>query len=241
MVGDLHRGAGWFRFGPLLSLLAIAMFASGPLVEAGYGGIAASLVYPVMFLAAAVAIFHAGRVGWIGVAMWLAIVGIELRAQLLGSPPEYWGRLVDAAFVGFVAFLLLREVVRSHRVTLDTILGGISIYLLIAVFYSSLYSAVEIFHPGSFLDRGSPLEELGNQSTKVGRYPALGYYSFVTMTTLGYGDITPVTSVARNLASSQAIIGQLYVAILIAFLVGLFISQRKEGAETPARRPLSGD
>jgi len=234
-----HRVASWFRFGPLLFFLTIAMFASGPLVEAGYGGVAASLAFPALFLAAAVAIFHAGWIGWIAVGMWLGIVAIALRVQLLGSPPLYWERFVDAAFVAFVAFLLLREVVRSPRVTLDTILGAISVYFLIAVFYASLYSALEMLHRGSFVDGGQLVRGMGDQATQVGRYPALGYYSLVTMTTLGYGDIVPVTSWARNLAASQALLGQLYVAILIAFLVGLLISHRQQSPERCAGGSVS--
>jgi hypothetical protein len=236
-----HRFAGWLRFGPLLLLLSLAMFATGPLAEMGYGGLAMSLTFPVTFLGAAIAIFHAGWSGWIAVGIWLGIAVLEARMQVLGIPPPYWGRLVDAAFVGFVVFLLVREIVRSRRVSLDTILGGISVYLLIAVLYTSLYSALEIVNRGAFLDGGELLKDLREEASNVGRYPALSYYSLVTMTTLGYGDITPVTSLARNLAASQAVLGQLYVAVFIAFLVGLLISQRKEEAETPARRPLSGD
>lgn len=216
------------------------MFATGPLVEAGYGGLAASLTFPVTFLAAAVAIFHAGWSGWIAVAAWLGIAAIETRMQLLGTPPQYWGRLVDAGFVAFVVFLLLREVIRSRRVTLDTILGGISVYLLIAVLYASLYSALEILHRGSFVAGGELVQDLHARGA-IGRFPALSYYSLVTMTTLGYGDIIPITSLARNLAASQAVIGQLYVAILIAFLVGLLISQRQEGAQAPALGPVPPD
>ncbi len=216
----------WMRYGPLLTALSVALLATGPLDRAGYGEISAALSIPIVLAAAAITVYRAHRHGWIIVVVWAVMSTVEALIDIHVHPVLAVSlRVGDSLFVGAVAGALLYNLVQTRRITLDTILGGITIYLFIAVFFMILYSAVEMAAPGSFLDHGEPLQqvsdELGNRS-----YPALAYYSIVTMTTLGFGDITPAGSIARSLSAAEAVIGQLYVAIMIAFLVGTLIAQR---------------
>ncbi len=223
------RAERWFRFGPLLAAMAIVIFVAPPLEEAGYGRLAVSLAFPALAAACALTVWHAGWLGWVAVALLGVSWGIEVSTQLRLEVIAFWGRIVDAMFIALVGWVLIRGVVRSRRVTADTILGGVSVYMLIGLFFVAIYSSLEIANPGSFLDRGELLRDAGGATGRLGRYPALTYYSLVTMTTLGYGDITPTTALARSLAAAQAVLGQLYVAILIAFLVGILISHRQAG------------
>jgi hypothetical protein len=85
-----------------------------------------------------------------------------------------------------------------------------------ALAWSFIFGAVESLHPGSF-----SIPEIQGISTS--RH--FLYYSFVTITTLGYGDITPVTSLARSLSTLEAVIGQLYLVVQVAWLVGVHVSQ----------------
>ena len=89
------------------------------------------------------------------------------------------------------------------------------VYLFIGLLWSDIYAILEHLQPGSFSFAHS------QAGTKLSDF---SYYSFVTLTTLGYGDITPLTSKARAFAMLEAIIGQLYLVVLIARLVGLHIS-----------------
>lgn len=224
----------WMRYGPLLTALSVALLATGPLDRAGYGELSAALSIPIVLATAAIAVYRTHRHGWIIVVVWAAMSTAEALVDLRVHPVLAVSlRLGDSLFVGAITVALLHGLLQARRVTLDTILGGITIYLFIAVFFLSLYAAVEMASPGSFVDRGEPLQQvsddLGNRS-----YPALAYYSIVTMTTLGFGDITPVGSIARSLSAAEAVVGQLYVAIMIAFLVGTLIAQR--GNEDDAGR-----
>jgi hypothetical protein len=216
----------WVRYPPLLAALAVAMLVVGPLAEAGYGSLASSISIPVILLSSAFIIRHAGRLAWVAVGIWVAMGLFELVVPMQVHPRLAIAiRFGDAAFVALVASVLMRNVIQSERVTIDTILGGVSVYLFVGVFFTTVYSALELAAPGSFLDGGQPLKHV-SALEGAGQFPALAYYSLVTMTTLGYGVVTPESATARSLASAQAVIGQLYVAVLIAFLVGLHIVQR---------------
>jgi hypothetical protein len=119
-------------------------------------------------------------------------------------------------FIGYIIVLILTHIFRQEDVSLETIYGAIVVYILIGIVWVFLYNFTEFLHPNSF----SIAPEFATDSRK-----ALYYFSFVTLTTLGYGDITPVSAPARSLAMLEAIMGQMYIAVLIARLVGIHISQ----------------
>jgi len=123
--------------------------------------------------------------------------------------------ILGIAFLGFIIFLILRHIFRQEDVTLETIYGAIVVYILIGLLWVFLYKMTEILHPGSF----SIAAEIA--ASKKTMY----YFSFVTLTTLGYGDITPATDPAKSLVMLEAVVGQMYIAVLIARLVGMHISQ----------------
>ena len=131
------------------------------------------------------------------------------------------------AFVAFVASLILIRLLKEEEITADTIIGGICVYLLIGLFFFQLFTLIEFVRPQSFLGVDSP-GAAGPASAPLDAWiPELLYFSFATLTTLGYGDITPATAPPRTLAALEAVIGQVYLTVLVARLVGLHISQRR--------------
>lgn len=127
-------------------------------------------------------------------------------------------------FLGYVIVQLLGLVFQSRRVTADTIFASLCAYLLLATFWMYAYSLLELFDEGAFF-----YSMMSDQPRimRLGAEPA-GielYYSLVTMTTLGFGDIVPVSPAARSLTSLQAVVGQLYLAVLVARLVGLHVAE----------------
>jgi hypothetical protein len=114
---------------------------------------------------------------------------------------------------------ILAEVLREGRITADKIYGAICVYLLVGFAWAFAYAILDQIQPGSF----SIPEESGGAAEHVARLMRLRYFSFVTLTTLGFGNIVPRSAEARNLAMLEAIMGQLYLAILVARLVGLHI------------------
>jgi hypothetical protein len=114
--------------------------------------------------------------------------------------------------------LIFSDVLTAKKVTADIVAGGVSVYLLIGLIFSLIYHAYFILEPSAFAfaDHYQPLKEEGS-----GYLYLFNYFSFVTMTTLGYGDITPVSLEARTMVQVETLMGQLYVAIFIARLVSI--------------------
>lgn len=134
------------------------------------------------------------------------------------------------AFLVYVTTGVLRQVLRPGRVTYDTISGAICAYLLVGVTFAFVYLALALQSPGAFTLTGTAtLASLEKTHEELQR---LVYYSFVTLTTLGYGDIIPANGPARAVSALEAIVGQMYVAILVARLVALHIlhSEREREA-----------
>ncbi len=126
------------------------------------------------------------------------------------------GDCFGIAFIAFLVVVILSFIFGEHEVNTNVIYASIVVYLLIAIMWAFVYLVLESIHPGSFV--------IGNSQIEVGRRLYI-YYSFVTITTLGYGDITPTTDVANSFSFLEAVTGQLYIAILIARLVGIQIAQ----------------
>jgi voltage-gated potassium channel len=166
-----------------------------------------------------------GLVGWA-----LALVTIVLRLSVIASPSHQLATASSISlllFFGFVALTELRAVLRQRTVTRETISMSISVYLLLGLTWGLFFIVLFDFQPHAFSFGGAspPSEE---QVT-----PVLIYFSLTTLATVGYGDITPVTLQARYAAVAEGIAGQFYLAILVARLVGMQMSQSaSQHAET---------
>ena len=126
-------------------------------------------------------------------------------------------------WLGYAVALILTALFRMREVGTNAILGAIVAYVLATVAFGSLYLMVELMQPGSF----TGLPDGGNQAEIQ---DALIYFSVVSITTMGYGDITPVSALARSLASIEGMFGTLYLAVMIARLVGLHSSRPTDDA-----------
>ncbi len=127
--------------------------------------------------------------------------------------------LVEGAFSLFYAYMTIAiflEVIKTRRISADTILGIVCVYLLIGVTFGTLYDLIESLQPGSF-----HLNASTGGGERIG-WRTLIFFSFMTLTTVGYGDIIPATSQAQSLAIIEGVIGVLYVAVLIARIVGIY-------------------
>ncbi len=160
-----------------------------------------------------------------GVAFGLALTYESLSLLAVDPGLRAVGAAASGCFYALSACVIVAVVWREKDVTADTILGGIAVYLMLGLVFALLYSIVEIVAPGSFLfaNQGTTSANLENTAD---RFPVLLYFSYVTMTTLGYGDVVPITGFTGGLATTQAITGQLFLAILMARLVGLYIAQQ---------------
>lgn len=157
--------------------------------------------------------------------VWAAV--LVLPAVVSRWMHHFWPELVPieiplVAGLVFLIFLIgqfLRFILRAPRVNAEVMYAGISVYLLLGLSWMIAYVIVARLVPGSFAFSTGPAAS--QEMTGFNAY----YFSFVTLTTVGYGDITPVTNGARALAAMEAMTGTLYVAVLISRLVALYSSQ----------------
>jgi hypothetical protein len=151
----------------------------------------------------------------------LALLGITLNIAAVDSDSTYLGMasLASASLFVIVAIWATgRQIIPGDEINANRVVGAVNLYLLFGVLWAMVYALDEKLAPGSFAGLSEPLNQ-GWSSEWV-------YFSFVTMTTLGYGDITPVSATAKTLAYLQAVFSQFYLAILVAGLVGAYYARR---------------
>jgi len=129
------------------------------------------------------------------------------------------GEIGGILFFAYTISNILKYAIKQKEVTKETIFAALVIYMLGAFMWARAYSLLEILEPGSF-----SMPEGHFISNRV----VFLYFSFVTITTLGYGDISPLTDKAGGLAIIEAISGQIYLVVLVAWLVGMHVSKRSK-------------
>ena len=128
------------------------------------------------------------------------------------------GTLCGVVFFAYMIVNILLFIYRQDKVTRDLISGAAVVYLLMAIMWTFIYRVIETVHPGSFAVSAADINE---------RMRFI-YFSLVTITTLGYGDMVPKTSLTSSLATLEAVVGQLYLVTTVAWLVGVRVSQSTE-------------
>jgi hypothetical protein len=129
------------------------------------------------------------------------------------------GRFFGIAFMGFVIVQIAKFIYQSKTVTMEVLFAAIAVYLLLAVMWEFIYSLLALLQPGAFKVPVGLAE---------GHEQIFLYFSLVTITTLGYGDITPITEMATALSVLESFIGQMYLVVVIAWLVGMHVSRKSK-------------
>ena len=216
------------RYTVLLASVFIYVILSIILPEKWWGHIILDGIFFILVLSV---VFETTRftslfsfLGFLGV---LAIAGHLISMMWRGSPIAR-STLSISSILFMIAAIhrVSRRVLGSKVVTGDTIRGAIIIYLFIGSLFSSIYILIEVVSPGSFLITNSAGHPSISSPGEISRL--FGYFSFVTLTTLGYGDIIPIKDFSRTMAWIEAFIGQIYLAVIIARLVGVYIAQESK-------------
>src|SRR5262245_30729108 len=197
----------------ILFYVLLLTFAVNPLLAVIWpAGQALDLFLGLNLVAAAVGIRT--RAGWI-----LAVVAIAVVLRLQAAAHPSLGVLSYALWAAIpliAATTAVRFALRAREVGSEQIYAGLSAYLLTGLFFGAIHWSIEATWPGSYLtSNGAPLT-----------VPTAIYFSFVTLATVGYGDVVPTGEVARGAAMREALVGQLYLAVMRARLVSLYVMRR---------------
>jgi voltage-gated potassium channel len=221
-LGSIHHR---WRFAVVLAaslLLAVAQpLTAGLLDERGSFDVFSSLlIVAVLFL-----VFeekeHRKVAFSLGLAALLGVWASHCFGGLTGRVLLIAANLVAACLFSFALYGILRAIL-AKQASSDAIFGAVCGYLLLGIIWSLMYSAVETASPGSFAMPAST--DADGVPVRLDR-GTLSYYSFITLATVGYGDVTPTTPLARTLAWMEAVAGQFYLAVLVAGLVGFKVTQ----------------
>jgi voltage-gated potassium channel len=212
------------RFTYLLGFMLLLMLLFPFLEESAYGPPVMQLIYSFVLISA---LYAVAKNRWV-FRLGIVLLGAGLVAHwwmIMASSPVsvVAGILCGIIFFCFIALGLLFHVFGHEQVTGDTIAGAICVFLLIGIIWALAFQGIYFFDHQAF-----------NNVTGASFTPAatvdLVYFSFATLTTLGYGDISPIASSARMFAVTEAIFGQIYLTVLVARLVGLYAPVRASRA-----------
>ena len=205
-----------------LLLLVVEMFVIGPVVRSvPRFALASDLLFCILLVAGVLTVVQHRTLQWTTGIFVLLAIAVRWASNVFGTPGLlFWNRFFS--LLSTLAFLLivLWWVYREGPVTGHRVRGAIAGYLLLALCFSIAYDLIEYVHPSSFT---LPLEAQDMHA----RATSFLYFSVVTLTTVGFGDIAAVHPVARSLVMVEALIGQLYPAILLARIVTLQMETRR--------------
>ena len=198
------------RYGIVLLLIVIAMFAIA-IFDEGLVGKAISIVILGATLLFALRTSRASR--RIRRVAWICVPTLLIVSFIVAADDSEIGREALSVIVGIVVLAVLVAIVARISVHLtvsgSTLLAGLCIYLLIGLFYATVYGFIDVSSSG----------RLFVQTSTPSATDTL-YFSFITMTTVGYGDLTPAENVTKILAATEALSGQIYLVTAVALLVG---------------------
>ena len=212
----------------LLIFLLLIFVVSPFVVPYYYGPTILNIIAAAVLLSATYAVSR--RRSFFIFAISVSVFSIAMTFWLAAAP-TFWLVIIShgalMVLLSFFAVAILSYVLGSGKVTWDKIYGAVCAYLLFGYAWTFAYSVIEEVQPGSFISLSSPASH-----DLVSSVMQLRYFSFVTLATVGYGDIVPHTPTARTMALLEAILGQFYLVALVGRLVGLHIVHGNEPRAT---------
>ncbi|MFT4825167.1 MAG: voltage-gated potassium channel [Halioglobus sp.] len=209
------------RYGfPALFLCLLALLVLPPYFsDLGISGVSWWLLATVL-LASLYLVANNRRQLIIGVVLALPTLAFNMSRELLDIHTSvYLSYLLYVVFFAYIQVFLLRYFLATRTVTADMIFAAMCAYIIVGLAWMFIYACIELRVPGSFV-----VAQTGASPSDMIQF---NYFSFVTLTTLGYGDVTPVSDFARSWAMVEAILGQFYLAVVLARIVGLHISAQQ--------------
>jgi len=223
-----------FRF-PIVLLSAVLLVVVQPLTQHMVtDNRLFELLCSALILAVMLIVIPQRKQRWYAVSMGLMAILVMVSSHLCEDPLSrrllISAHLLAAGFFAIALYGIVGSILlfrTRHSAGLSAVCG----YLLLGIIWMMLYTAVELASPGSFR---IPAQDAGELNSARSVRSMLGYFSFITLATVGYGDVTPVTPLSRTLAWLEAVAGQFYLGVLVAGLVGYKVTQALERVKSGA-------
>ncbi len=214
------------QYGPLLTALLALCVAAPTLAGSLFNGALLDAAMSCIVLTGLYAADPGRRSLVVGFALACITLALHRLVAVIHYEPLHAAHFgLNLAILAYTARTILWAVVRDSQVTLETIKGAVCVYLLIGLTWVYLFVMIDMATPGSF--RIAPSAEAAAEGHLLVRQELhrLLYLSFCTLTTLGYGDIVPLRGVAQTACYLEAVVGQIFLTVLVARLVGMHISR----------------
>ena len=224
MTASLSHEGPWYR-GPafLMTVALVAFYVSSSFTDdPGVPMTMMNALATAVVLLGLRAFTRSRRAFRVGVGLTVAFVVASAVAQNTSRDfDERANTLFVLLFFALMLLAMAKVVFQAEDITVDKIFAAACVYMLLGICFGLVFLVIEQTYPGSFTLSSSDASNLPG---------ALVHFSFTTLTTVGYGSISPVSSVARSLSDMEAVVAQLYLAIVVARLVSLQLTQgRVEG------------
>jgi hypothetical protein len=217
MIKTLRRSWGFHN---LLVWLLFYQLLGPALFSVPSARIPASLLYSGVLFSAVYIINQRSKIFiWTMLLMGLTLFLFWIDVFNLVSFSLPASSMIICLYLGLIVYVLSRLIFSARHITPGLISGALCLYLIFGMFWGMLYVLLELLHPGSFT--GALLVDPVSHSQFVHSFQ---YFSLVTLTTLGYGDILPQTAPAAAFCQTEAVIGQFFMAVLVARLVGIQVA-----------------
>jgi hypothetical protein len=216
----------WYR-GPAFLLLVVLLSVYAVSTFIGHDGLGAYLLNALLWVSLLLGVRQITRnAKALRITFAIVVVGVvgQVLIQRLAERPAYlWNAWVGMVFFSAVLVFLVWALFQAKRVDADTVFAASAVFLLLGFVCAYAFILVHLVDPSAFSLTDSDLADPG---------PALLHYSFTTLTTVGYGSISPMSDMARMISDLEAVIAQLYLAVILARLVALQIEHsRKDGSD----------
>ncbi len=217
------------RYGGLLTTLLLVFLLEPLLADNTLGKYLIEVLFITVLVAGLRAIKVEKKLFIFEISLFSVSLILSVAGTFLGNEALFAfsvaGRIL---FMVLVALTILFDLFRGRQVSGDTLAGAVCVYLMIALIWGFGFLLIEFLVPGSFsFTQGHDRLQLWLSR----EFFPFFYFSLVTMTTVGYGDMSPVTTAAQSFATMEALVGQIYLTILVARLVGMYLVHQQDSKE----------
>jgi hypothetical protein len=234
--GRLRNASGAFAtrmregdtYGLLLAVILVGYVVIAVLERSLWERFAISVVLGGIFLLTLHTSHVRARGFHIGVVLVLFVILSTGLQALVGRHGNDGSTFIVFLLILVAPVVILNRILRHETIGTDTILGAVCVYVLLGIAFAGVFAAVDDFDHGSFFA----------QSNAPASNVELLYFSFITMTTVGYGDLSPATDAGRVIVTFEALLGQVFLVTLVARLVSMYGFQRRTSIGDAARTPI---